>query len=204
MHNKPIFQFLCAVVLLLAAVAGCRAEPPTGPTPPPDMNDLSTAVAHVVETAVAATATAAATGTTTAPATETPAPAPPPITGAWQREHDEEGLQYVQTIEFFGDGLFTAHIAGLLDPCGPYGLPGACQFFPDVVPQLPFEMSTSGTYEFLDARRVRLAADNPGEPAPFLPPPFGRQLSAFDVDLPDADTLLLVESGVAYRFGRIR
>jgi len=203
MHNKPIFQFLCAVVLLLAAVAGCRAEPPTGPTPPPDMNDLSTAVAHVVETAVAATATAAATGTTTVPATETPAPAPP-ITGAWQWEHDEEGLQYVQTIEFFGDGLFTAHIAGLLDPCGPYGLSGACQFFPDVVPQLPFEMSTSGTYEFLDARRVRLAADNPGEPAPFLPPPFGRQLSAFDVDLPDADTLLLVESGVAYRFGRVR
>lgn len=204
MHNKPIIQFLCAVVLLSAAVAGCRAEPPAGSTPPPpDMNDLSTAVAHIVETAVAATATAAATETTTAPATETPAPAPPPITGAWQREHDEEGLQYVQTIEFFGDGLFTAHIAGLLHPCGPYGLPDACLFH-DVVPELPFEMSTSGTYEFLDARRVRLIADGPVEPAPFLPPPFGRRLSAFDVDLPDADTLALVESGVAYRFGRVR
>lgn len=75
------------------------------------------------------------------PQTVTPSPtvfALPLLVGLWQREYYEEGNLFVETIEFFADGLYTVHIEGSISS------------------DQPISITESGTYELLSDTRVRL------------------------------------------------
>jgi hypothetical protein len=132
---------------LLLSVAACRPAAPSSPVNIPD----------TVATAVAATVAARPAF---APPTAEPSPtveiSPTPDTvgllvGQWRHEHAEEGLHYVQVIDFFADGLYAVRTEGTAAYCHLFSVP-MCELMPD----MPINESDSGTYEVIDGPRLRL------------------------------------------------
>ena len=184
--RNSVMEILTAAILAIGLL-GCRE--PSPPAPP-------TVAAPIMEPSALPTATPAPTEIPTI----TPDPLPVQIIGRWRSENAEDGLAYVTVIEFFADGLFSAIVEGQVSPC--LLLPDFCGLFPD---QLPFALSFSGPYLFLDEERIRLEIEEEIDPtiAYFLKQ-FDQRLEAFNIVRLEANTLVLQQDGVSYVYERVQ
>lgn len=182
--RNAVTAFLTTAILAVSLL-GCREAP--GPTATP------TIVATMIATSAPPTAT---------PAPPTSTPEPLQIIGRWRHEHAEEGLTYSAIIEFFADGQFSAIVEGQVSPCLILLETELCELFPGY---LPFALSLSGPYLFLAEDRIRIEIEEAIDPtlARFLKQ-FDQRLEAFNVALPDDNTLILEQDGVNYVYSRVR